>query len=52
MVYHILRDGRQVTDISGHIVRVDDAPEVYNVLDRIVRRLNNEKKEVQKKTVS
>ena len=44
MVIHILRDGTQVKDIRGHIVRIADAEIVYKLMDTINRRTsaNNE----------
>lgn len=37
-VIHILKDGRIVDDISGHIVKMEDAEPLYNLMQRI----NNE----------
>lgn len=38
MVIHILRDGSQVKDISGHVVKADDVPNVYNLILNINQR--------------
>lgn len=37
MVIHILKDGSRVTDISGHVVKIDEAKTAYSLLDRINR---------------
>lgn len=34
-VVHILRDGSVVKDITGHVVRMEDARPLYNLIDRI-----------------
>lgn len=36
-VIHILKDGSVVKDITGHIVRYEDAPELYHLIERINR---------------
>ena len=36
-VYHIMKDGRVLTDITGHVVRLEDAEPVYRLLDEINR---------------
>lgn len=38
MVKHILKDGTQVKDITGHVVRKKDAPMVYDLVERISRK--------------
>lgn len=44
-VYHILRDGSRPTDITGHIVRLEDANPLYQILHRInQKRSKGEKK--------
>lgn len=35
MITHILKDGKKLKDISGHIVKFGDVPEVYNLMDTI-----------------
>lgn len=37
-VIHILKDGRIVDDITGHVVKMEDAEPLYNLMQRI----NNE----------
>ena len=35
MVKHILKDGTVLTDITGHIVRIEDAEAVYQLMDKL-----------------
>lgn len=44
MVYHILRDGTVKTDITGHVVKVEDAEPVYRLLTTIVTRDKSRKR--------
>lgn len=37
-VVHILKDGSIVKDITGHVVRVEDAGPLYQLIDDINRR--------------
>lgn len=48
MVYHILADGTTVTDITGHIVKMEDAPAVYELMDSINRSGHKKQKEIHK----
>lgn len=36
-VIHILRDGSVVKDITGHVVKMEDALPLYQLIDRINR---------------
>ena len=36
-VIHILKDGSQVDDITGHVVKMEDAGTVYNLIREINR---------------
>lgn len=47
-VIHILRDGSVVEDITGHVVRVEDAPALYQLIDKINREGSGGKKEYKK----
>lgn len=38
MVYHILRDGRQVKDIRGYVVKKKDNIILYDVIRKIEER--------------
>lgn len=40
-ITHILADGTKKTDITGHIVKIADAPAVYE----LIHRMNKERKE-------
>jgi hypothetical protein len=44
VVYHVLKDGRRPTDITGHVVRLKDAEPLYQLIHKI-----NHKKIKQKK---
>ena len=35
MVKHVLNDGTVLKDITGHVVKGKDAPEVYEVINQI-----------------
>lgn len=35
MVYHVLKDGSRPTDITGHIVRLEDVTPLYQLLSSI-----------------
>ena len=39
-VIHILKDGSQVDDITGHVVKMEDAGTVYNLIREINRDSN------------
>lgn len=34
-IHHVLKDGTQVKDISGHMVNAADYPVLYEVINRI-----------------
>lgn len=42
-VIHILKDGTRLDDISGHVVRMEDAEELY----RLIGSINQKKKKVE-----
>ena len=44
-IIHILKDGTVLDDITGHVVKMADAPEVYEILDRVKEQ--SERKERQ-----
>lgn len=33
MVRHVLRDGTVLEDLKGHLVKKEDCPEVYQLMD-------------------
>lgn len=44
MVIHILKDGTRPADISGHIVKGQEAEAVYNLMDTINKGEQHEQK--------
>lgn len=42
-ITHVLADGTQKTDITGHVVKKNDT-ELYKIITRIKRRLPNEQR--------
>lgn len=49
-VIHILKDGSVVKDITGHVVRMEDAGPLYDLIDSINRK-GSEKREVKNEQV-
>ena len=45
-VYHILKDGSRPSDITGHIVRLEDANPLYQLLHSINRKSQAKKKNI------
>ena len=41
-VYHILKDGSRPKDITGHVVKVEEATTFYEIIKKLNRRLLNE----------
>lgn len=37
-ILHILKDGTELEDITGHVVRMEDAKDVYAIIDRINKK--------------
>lgn len=48
-VYHILKDGSRPKDLTGHVVRVGDDNNLYEIIHRINKRLCYE--QVQSKAI-
>lgn len=44
-VFHILKDGSRPTDITGHVVRLNEADPLYRLLHSINRPRSQAKKE-------
>lgn len=42
-VIHILKDGSQVEDITGHVVKMEDAGTLYNLIREINSKSNLQK---------
>lgn len=49
-VVHILKDGQVVNDISGHIVKMSDAQELYILIDLINEKGANHNEAINKAT--
>lgn len=47
-VIHILKDGTQLKDITGHVIRMTDAESFYSLLDAVNKRKT---KKIHKNTV-
>ena len=43
VITHRLKDGTQLDDISGHVVKMADAKPVYDLLDKINRETARQK---------
>lgn len=41
MVTHILKNGTKVDDITGHVVKVKDAPMTYEIIEKLNRERRN-----------
>ena len=42
MVKHVLKDGTVLNDITGHLVKRDDAPLAYAIIDMMNERIRKE----------
>ena len=42
-IIHILKDGTILTDISGHVVKMEDARTVYALMDKMNERKGKKK---------
>ena len=45
MVKHILKNGEEVKDISGHVIKKDDAPCLYELIKIICTRSSKREEE-------
>lgn len=43
MIKHILKNGQQVDSIEGIMLKADDFPRIYELMDRMNERLEIEK---------
>lgn len=41
-ITHVFRNGQILKDITGHKIKKEDAPMVYQVIESIERRINGE----------
>lgn len=37
MIAHVLKDGTVLEDITGHVIKQDDAPMVYQIIEQMER---------------
>lgn len=44
MIRHHLKDGRVLTDIRGHVVKKEDVPIAYDLIDRMNEERENKKR--------
>ena len=42
MIHHILKDGTEVADITGHVIKADQFEVLYQIMDSINERVNHE----------
>lgn len=38
VIHHILKDGTKTDDITGHVVKVEDAESVYTIITKMNQR--------------
>lgn len=38
MIRHVLKDGRTVDSIEGHVIKADQFPVLYEVIERISKK--------------
>lgn len=41
-IHHVLKDGTEVPDVAGHVVRMTDNSELYQVIKSIERKEEHE----------
>ena len=41
MVYHVLRDGKKVNSVKDIVIKKDQYPQIYKVINRIERGEND-----------
>ena len=44
MVVHVLKDGTVLNDITGHLVKKEDVPTVYDLIDKLNEHPQKEEK--------
>lgn len=42
VIHHILKDGTEVSDVTGHVIKADKFTTLYQVVNRINERINHE----------
>lgn len=48
MIRHILKDGTVLKDITGHIIKQESAPMVYQIIEQMEREERNERNHIQR----
>ena len=46
MIKHVLKDGTEVNDIKGHVIKASDYPLLYEVINRIQKEGEKKSNEV------
>ena len=41
VLHHILKDGTEVPDVTGHVIRANEFDTMYEVVNRINERINH-----------
>lgn len=42
MIHHILKDGTEIPDIAGYVLKQEDNEALYQVIEQIEERINDE----------
>lgn len=48
MIIHVLRNGTILEDITGHKVKAEDVPHVYEIINQLRRKRNGDLRRNQK----
>lgn len=48
-VYHVLKDGSRPKDITGHVIRLEDADPLYRLLDSLNLKKTSKKNTYERK---
>lgn len=47
MIYHVLKDGSRVESVRGIVIKADQFPQVYRVIEQIEERGETDDREVE-----
>lgn len=47
-ITHIMKDGTVLNDITGHVIKKEDCPLIYEIIKAINKRVGEEKNDEQK----
>lgn len=47
MIYHVLKDGSRVDSVKGIVIKADQFPLIYRVVEQIEERGNTDDREVE-----